>query len=111
MGEQNIRDFLIKNNISYEPQYKFEDCKYIHKLAFDYAVFVNDKLFILIEFDGIQHFESRSFFGGEEGLKEIQRNDNIKNEYCKNNNIPLLRIAYTNYKNIDEILEKFLLYN
>ena len=32
-------------------------------------------------------------------LKDIQKRDNIKNNYCQQNNIPLIRIPYT-HKNI-----------
>lgn len=33
-------------------------------------------------------------------LTETQKNDNIKNEYCKTNNIPLVRIPYWERDNI-----------
>ena len=47
-----------------------------------------------IEYDGKQHFSQYDFFGGEEGFETIKKHDNIKNEFCKNNNIKLLRIPY-----------------
>jgi hypothetical protein len=59
---------------------------------------------ICIEYDGIQHFESVDYFGGELGFINTQMRDNIKNEYCKNNNIKLIRIPYWDYENIDQIL-------
>lgn len=49
----------------------------------------------LIEFDGKQHFVPIRFFGGEQGLKKLQDNDNVKNEYAKQHNLPLVRIPYT----------------
>jgi hypothetical protein len=37
---------------------------------------------------------SVKLFGGEEGFKKRKKNDDIKNKYCKENRIPLLRISY-----------------
>jgi hypothetical protein len=57
---------------------------------------------ICIEYDGIQHYESSDYFGGEKEFIIQQLKDNIKTEYCKNNNIKLIRIKY------DENIEKKL---
>lgn len=76
---------------------------------FDFAIIDNnEKVTTLIEYDGRQHFEPISDFGGEEGFKITQNNDSIKNKYCKNNNIPLLRIPYWDFDNIELILNNFL---
>ena len=53
----------------------------------------------LIEYDGEQHYSAKEFFGGTEGLKKLQLNDKIKNDYAKQHNLPLIRIPYTE-KNI-----------
>ena len=42
-------------------------------------------------------------------LKQIQFHDQIKNEYCKNNGINLLRIRYN--ENIEEKLTRYFLKN
>lgn len=63
----------------------------------------------LIEYDGKQHFEPIEFFGGEEKFNKLQENDKIKNEYCKNNKIPLIRISYKNQKReIETTLDKII---
>lgn len=54
--------------------------------------------------NGGQHFQSVEYFGGEEGLQNNLYRDSIKNEFCKSNNIKLIRILYT-----EENIEKFLL--
>jgi hypothetical protein len=59
-------------------------------------------------FYGEQHFKPMGYFGGEKKLLYTQQNDKIKNEYCKNNNIRLIRIPYYNINNIDEILRREL---
>lgn len=53
-----------------------------------------------IEYNGIQHYKSVKFFGGDDGLKITKKRDNIKKQYCKNNNINYKIISYKdNIKN------------
>ncbi len=59
---------------------------------------------ILIEFDGIQHFESVSIWGGEKALKSQQKRDEIKNEFASVNNYKLIRINYLELDKIENIL-------
>jgi hypothetical protein len=93
-GERFMTKLLEKKNIKFEPQYRFDDCRNIYPLPFDFAVFVNGELG-LIEFDGSQHFkDSSGFWGGRHGFEEVQSRDNIKNKYCEDKGIPLLRIPY-----------------
>lgn len=107
-GERFIRKFLCKYNIEYKSQYSFNDCFDVNALRFDFAVFPNKKIIVLIEYDGKQHFEPIEYFGGEEALINTQRKDKIKNRYCKENNIPLLRIPYWEKDNINIILAEYL---
>lgn len=102
-GEKQIRQWLNGHNVLYEKQYKFDDCYDIKPLPFDFYL---PKYNLCIEYDGEQHFRPVDFFGGEKHFKLQQKHDNIKNEYCKNNGILLLRIPY--YKNIEEELNNFL---
>ena len=66
---------------------------------------------IAIEYDGIQHFEPIDFNGlGREYAKVAFENqivrDGIKNRYCIENNINLIRIPYTDFENIEKIFIK-----
>lgn len=45
---------------------------------------------------------------GEEKLEYTIKYDSIKNEYCKNKNIRLIRITYKDFKKIDDILSNVL---
>lgn len=91
---------LDEFDIQYKTQYIISD--FSPYARFDFAIFKEDgSLFKLIEFDGEQHFNPVDFFGGEEKFKIQQERDNNKNEYCKNNNIPLLRIPYSDYDKLD----------
>lgn len=100
-GTLNIEKILNENNIQYIKEYKFEDCKNINPLPFDYFL---PKYNILIEFDGQQHFKQKPHFSD---ILYIHSNDMIKNEYCFNNGIYLIRIPYC-YENLEL---RDLLYN
>lgn len=91
-GEELIGKLLTKHNISYSKEYSFSNCKSPitgHPYRFDF--YVDNKY--LIEYDGIQHFKDTSLNWGEP-LEQLQQRDKIKNEWCLNNNIPLIRIPY-----------------
>lgn len=107
-GEYTIEKWLLNQNILYERQYKFNDCKDKGLLKFDFAVFNNDKLIFLIEFQGIQHYEPVEYFGGLEKFEDQNHKDNIKRLYCEKNNIKLLEISYIDYDNIESILNDSL---
>lgn len=90
-GERFIREYLIKKQIIYIYQHKFEGCRDVRKLPFDYYL---PEYNLCIEYDGIQHFKPIDNFGGVNGFKELKRRDNIKNKFCFDNQINLLRISY-----------------
>ena len=100
-GVLKIYNFLKKNNIKFSMEYKFPDCRNILELPFDF--YLTDYN-IAIEYDGEQHFKSIEFFGGDESFKKQKANDNIKNIYCFDNNIIIIRIPYFDYNNIENIL-------
>ena len=103
-GQQKIATLLTQYNISFVTEKSFDDFIYSKtggKPKFDF--FVNDTY--IIEYDGIQHFQENNFFALT--LEEQQEKDNEKNQWCKYNNIPLIRIPYTH---LDEIkIEDLLL--
>jgi very-short-patch-repair endonuclease len=104
-GEEIIDLFLTNTNINFITQKKFDNCKYKRTLPFDFYL---PNYNVCIEFDGRQHFElNTNFWGGEKTLKEIQKRDNIKTDFCKKNNLKLYRIKYS-----DNIYDKLnLIYN
>lgn len=107
-GEKKIRDFLNLKNIKYETQYEFNNLFGLggKPLKFDFAIFNQENnLILLIEYDGVFHFQK--VYDGD-GHEIIVTHDKRKNEYCKQNNIPLLRIPYWEFDNIETILSKHL---
>ena len=109
-GEQIIYNWLILHGYNYKYNYTFDDCIYINKLRFDFAILNDNKeLIYLIEYDGQQHFEPVRFNGISQEIADLifEKNiirDDIKNQYCKDNNIELIRIPYWDLKNIEHIL-------
>lgn len=101
-GELKIEHWLISNKINYVSQKRFTNCKNKLPLPFDFYI---PKLNICIEFDGQQHFIQNQHWGGIRTLESTQKNDGIKTNYCDNNNIKLIRIPYSEFKNINSILE------
>lgn len=97
-GERLIKNFLEINSIDFIPQYKFNDCRDKRCLPFDFYL---PDYNCIIEFDGQLHFEP---IYGEEQLFYTQRHDKIKNEYCHNNNIKLIRIPYWESQNMNNII-------
>lgn len=106
--ESYIKKFLDENNVDYETQYTYDDCLNDkgNKLRFDFAIKKNSEVFYLIEYDGEQHFRSVEYFGGNKGFEARQKYDNIKNDYCRTHNIPLLRLPY--YLSNDEIKNEII---
>jgi hypothetical protein len=94
-GERYVLSILDKMEVEHSKQHTFPDCKYKNILRYDFAVFDNNKLLYLIEYNGKQHYEPIEFFGGQLGFEETQARDNIKKEYCQSHNIPLLVLPYT----------------
>lgn len=108
IGEERVSYYLSKHTIKYAEQYRFDECKFKYTLPFDFYL---PDYNILIEYDGIQHFEIIEYFGGLDGFIETKIRDTIKNDYCKKNNIQLLRIPYWEFDRIEEILKEKLKLN
>jgi hypothetical protein len=100
-GEDLIRKFLTENNLMFKEQKRFKDCKNKNPFPFDFYLPMYN---LCIEYDGQHHFKPIKYFGGEIAFKKTLLYDQIKNDYCKNNNISLIRIPYTDFYNIENIL-------
>lgn len=87
-----VKNFLELHKIDFICQYRYDDCCDKLPLPFDFYL---PKYNTLIEIDGKQHFYPS--MGGNESFEIRQKHDNIKNQYCLNHNIPLIRIPYTEF--------------
>jgi hypothetical protein len=90
-GELFIEKILLENNIKYNRQYIFSDCRNIKTLPFDFYL---PEYNTCIEYDGRHHFEPIDLWGGKESLEYVINNDKIKEKYCIDNLINLIRINY-----------------
>ena len=89
--EKEISAFLKKYNINFNRQHKFEGCRNVFQLPFDFYI---PSMRICIEHDGQQHYQPMNFFGGQEAFEKLKINDKIKSDYCEDNYIDLIRIRY-----------------
>lgn len=94
-GEEKINKILSESDINYSTQYTvFINSSY---MRFDYAIFDNsNNLMRLIEFDGEQHFNPNSNW-----YDKTHTNDLLKNQYCIDKNITLVRIPYWEMDNLN----------
>lgn len=105
-GEEFICRWLISNNINFEQEKRFNDCKDLLPLPFDFYL---PDYNTCIEYQGRQHYtpkmqimKHKSIKNGIMAFKKQLRHDKIKRKYCKNHGIRLVEIKYT--KNIEKIL-------
>lgn len=104
-GERRVAEVLEQHNIEFISQHKFDNCCGVRPLPFDFYL---PSYNLCIEYDGEQHFYAREFFGGGEAYQKRHRHDNIKNEYCRVNNIGLLRIPYTKFDSVEDIILNYI---
>ena len=89
IGEETIFTLLKSLGYKFETEKTFDTCNFDKPARFDF--YVNNSY--LIEYDGIQHFKVHGW-NTQERFKYIQAHDEYKNQWCKDNNIPLIRIPY-----------------
>jgi DNA-directed RNA polymerase subunit RPC12/RpoP len=110
LGEKRIEEWLINKNIKYNAEYIIYECRYKRPLPFDFYL---ENLNCCIEYQGEQHYKPKDFNSqgkiiAEQNFIEQKIKDEIKVNFCKNNNILLIVIPYWNYKNIEVILSQIL---
>lgn len=104
-GEEKILKILIDKKVKFETQKRFKDCRDKKPLPFDFYL---PDYNCCIEYDGLGHYKiAESGWRTAENVKKTQDHDNIKTQYCKDNNINLIRISYKDYNNIEQILQIF----
>lgn len=103
--EREVREILEQMKEVFLQQYTFDECRNEMVLPFDF--YMPEKN-IAIEVDGVHHFKPIDYYGGEEQFKKQNIRDEIKNNFCKDNGIKLIRIPYWEVKNASAILKKEL---
>lgn len=112
-GELKIQELLKENNISFIAEYCPKDLSFQGR--FDFAIMDNNFPVYFIEFDGIQHFQyNSSGWDTKEHFQTTRERDVLKNNYCYEHGIPLIRIPYTHlnnltYEDLDITTSKFIM--
>ena len=108
-GEKIVREWLIQHNIMHKTEEPFPGLVGLggKPLRYDFAIINKEKVPIkLIEVDGSQHFEEAGSYYNPNGY--VQIHDNLKNDFAKDNSLPLLRITYDQLLMLDKIIPEFL---
>ena len=112
-GEKFIRELLKDNDISFTPQESFNNLKGLGGGDLRYDFYLS-QYNTCIEYDGIQHFKPISCWGGQSRLEETQYHDALKDRYCIDNGLGLIRLDYENnikiiscpfYEDIDKLVK------
>ena len=100
-GEFKVAQILNENNIYFEKQKVYKDFRTSGKFGAPKFDFYIPEGNYIIEYDGEQHFGySNLGWNNKEHHEKVVQRDKIKNEYCQKNNIPLIRIPYTQYNDL-----------
>lgn len=110
-GEILIHEILEENGLKFREEYSFEglNSENGRPLRFDFAVFDDDgNIDFLIEYQGKQHYQASSKFGGKRGLFQQQHNDEKKRRFCALHDLTLVEIPYTDepFVDFDYIMHK-----
>ena len=103
-GEIKIEDILNEAGFNFKEEVSFEGLNSSNgkPLRFDFVVFDdNGNIDFIIEYQGRQHYEPSSKFGGKRGFYQQQFNDNKKRRFCRTMGLNLIEIPYTDYDLID----------
>lgn len=94
-GIIKIKKILKENNIPYISEKSFNNFYYQEsKKPIKFDLYVNNEY--IIEFDGKQHFSyDKTGWNNKVQFLKTKERDEMRNNYCKINNIPLIRIPYT----------------
>lgn len=108
-GEEQVAKVLKSLNVEFIEQHKFDECRNKAPLEFDFYIPSHN---LCIEYDGVQHFRPVLRHSdqqkNEAGFLTGLANDNIKNKFCEDNNISLLRIPYYKFNDIELIIKNQL---
>lgn len=102
-GELKIKKYLDYHKIKYI--YDEACLDFLDKQRPDFYLPDYD---MIIEFNGIQHYEPVKCFGGEEEFENIKKRDARKELLCEQNGVKVLKISYKQFDKIEEILNEHL---
>ena len=93
LGEEKISILLKEAGLNFVKEKTFPTCKFPDSNTLARFDFFVDNRYV-IEYDGIQHYKTNGGWNTNENLTKTQKRDKFKNQWCKDNNIPIIRIKY-----------------
>lgn len=99
-GEQKLISIFQDLKIVFEKEKTFSSCVFPNTNQLARFDFYLPDFNILIEFDGSQHFFETKYLT-KDSLQTIQARDQFKDQWCKNNNIILIRIPFWDYDKLN----------
>lgn|SRR5574344_1245565 len=107
IGENLIYDWLSKHNIDFDIHRTFDGLRGVNNGLLNYDFYISSWN-MLIEFQGIQHYQPVEYFGGKESFLTQQEHDKRKRDYAKQNGIILLEIRFDQKNEISDILSNVM---
>lgn len=111
-GERMVNEYLMSLGVYYEPQKIYPDLRGAkgYPLSYDFLVYYDGRPFLLIEYQGVQHYRPVDYFGGESQFRVQQLNDNKKRAYAASIGLNFVEIPYTcdTYESIVQVLSAYL---
>lgn len=97
--EELVGNMLSANGIKFVKNKTFRSCKFKNGSLAKFDFFVRNSY--VIECDGEQHYKNvGGSFYTEEMLQDIREKDSIKEKWCAENGIPLIRLSYNRRNNL-----------
>lgn len=110
-GEHMVNEYLMSLGVYYEPQKIYPDLRGAkgYPLSYDFLVYYDGRPFLLIEYQGVQHYRPVEYFGGESQFCVQQSNDNKKRAYAAAIGLNFIEIPYTcdTYESIIQVLSAY----
>ena len=106
-GEEAVRKTLKSLNVKFKSEFPLKKREGGRSLRFDFAVGVGLRRG-LIEYHGIQHYQSVDAFGGQAAFLKVQQRDHAKRALCQRLGLPLLEIPYWDFENINDLVAEFI---
>lgn len=107
-GEMRIAEILSSYGVRYVRQMRFNDCRDIRALPFDFYL---PEQKTAIEFQGQQHYDAVEHFGGEKAFHIRKRHDLMKKCYCHEQGIRLIEIRYDELDTQEAVLLSEIIIN
>lgn len=109
-GEFTTHEFLLSNGIAFTKQHSFRDLRSKKNgvLKFDFALWSNNRLVCLVEYNGEQHYYPPSSHK-EFGKLQRDETDALKRSYCAKHDIKLFELRFDEdlSRQLNEVLEYY----